>query len=323
MYGYRHGLLLGTLLLAPLLAGAQDTNAPVALEGEADPGRSLGEKVDDLHDDLSEQILNVTHRFDSFFGEELIDDDQDDTLVRLQMTAEMGENNRQSFNNRLSVRLKLPRLHDRVQLIFDDIVEKNDEKNIVQEVKDSEPLTGVRYAVRENQLHYNLDVGAKLRMEPDAFVRARASKVFPMDPWMLKLSQDVYWLMRDGPGEITQARFSRRLNHLYLFRAITRGSWDESHDGITLSQSFSLYQEVSKRKALRYTIAGEMPTSTAMVMDEYKALVTWRQLVRGDWLYIEIEPAASFPRNRDYEFTPTILFKLDLMFGDSPDGFWQ
>ena len=87
--------------------------------------------------------------------------------------------------------------------------------------------------------------------------------------------------------------------------------------------SLGLYQEVSKRKALRYTVAAEMPTSPATVMDEYKALVTWRQLVRGDWLYIEIEPEASFPRNRDYKFTPSILFKVDLMFGDSPDGFWQ
>ena len=316
-------LLCSLVFLAPVLAGAQEATSlpPESVTGEDLSG--VGGAVETMHDEISDGILKITHRFDSFFGEDIIDDDQDDTLIRLQLTGDFGENNRSAFNNRLSVRLKLPQLSNRVQLIFDDIVEKNEKKDIVQEVKDSEPLTGLRYAVEENRLRFNVDAGVKVRMEPDAFVRARLRKIFDLEPWSLKLSQDVYWLMRDGPGEVTQAKLSRRLNHDYLFKSTTSAKWDESHDGITYSQALSLYQELSKRKALRYTVAASMPTSPITTIDEYQAFITWRQLAYSDWCYIEIEPQASFPRDRDYTFTPTIMFKLDLMFGDSPNGFWQ
>ena len=323
MLANRLSLLICLVLLPPLFAGAQDTNAPAVPEDQDDTGWSMGEQVDELQKDISSGILHVSHQFDSFFGEDIIDDDQDGTLVRLQIKAEVAESNKRSLSSRISVRLRLPQLHERVQLIFDDFVEGNDEKDIIQEVKDSEPLTGIRYVLQSEKARFNVDLGVKVRMEPDAFIRARVSKVFPMDPWSLKLSQDVYWFVRDGPGEVTQVRFSRRLNDSYLFRASTRGKWDESHDGITVGQAFALYHEVSVRRAIRYTVSAAMPTSPSTVMDEYNAIVTWRQLVRGDWLYVEVEPNASFPRERDYKFTPSIIFKLEMMFGDAPEGFAQ
>jgi hypothetical protein len=48
---------------------------------------------------------------------------------------------------------------------------------------------------------------------------------------------------------------------------------------------------------------------------EYLAVVRYRQKIWRDWLFYEIAPQARFPRDRDFDFTPGILFRLEMIFG--------
>jgi hypothetical protein len=46
--------------------------------------------------------------------------------------------------------------------------------------------------------------------------------------------------------------------------------------------------------------------------------VRYRQRILRDWLFYEIIPQVSFPRERDFEATPGILLRLEMLFGHYP-----
>ena len=50
-------------------------------------------------------------------------------------------------------------------------------------------------------------------------------------------------------------------------------------------------------------------------LDEIILKFGYRQRIWRKWLYFEIVPQASFPDDRDFEFVPGILFRVETNFG--------
>jgi hypothetical protein len=303
--------------VAPARAEVDPESPPAPVDRWGQMFENVESGIDGTHSAVSRGIVGVVHGFDRFFGEDLVDTRDDDTLIRLKLNVEIAENDQVSVNNNASFRIALPQLSRKVQLIFDDVVERNEEKDFVEEVQDSQPLTGVRYVTDIEKVRYNTDVGLRLKSRPDFFVRGRASRLFPKDPWSTKLTQDVYWFREDGFGERSEFRLSRRLNARMLARATSRATWEENHDGVTFAQIFSLYDKLSTRRALRWSVLAEAPTHPVFDVDMYKVAVNWRQLIHSTWLYLEITPAVEFPRERDYKASPLIMFELEMLLGDA------
>jgi hypothetical protein len=42
----------------------------------------------------------------------------------------------------------------------------------------------------------------------------------------------------------------------------------------------------------------------------------YRQRFWRDWLFLEIDPQFRYPRDRSFVFTPGILFRIEMVFGD-------
>jgi hypothetical protein len=271
--------------------------------------------IDSFHGKVSRGISGVVRDFDRFFGEDLIDQ-EDGTLIRLGMTSEFRESDQSSFNVFTQLRLELPQLENRLQIVFDDMVEKNEEKSVVEEVRDSQPLTGLRYTVKENKTRYNADIGVKLREEPDFYLRGRVSREFAKTPWSIKPSQDVAWFLEDGFGSRTQLRISRKMSSDRVASLRTYCDWEENKDGVTFIQALSLYDKITSRRVMRCNVALEAPTRPRFDVEKYWLTVNYRQLIHANWLYVEVTPGFEFPRDRDYEATPFIELRIEMLLGD-------
>jgi hypothetical protein len=100
-----------------------------------------------------------------------------------------------------------------------------------------------------------------------------------------------------------------------FFRASTEWVHTEHVDGFVYAFSFSLSHPLSSKAALQYSWVNVFQTKPVNALTEIDLRVSYRKRIWRDWLYYEVMPQYRFPRDRGFEATPGILFRLDMLFG--------
>ncbi|NIT54389.1 MAG: hypothetical protein GWO41_16995, partial [candidate division Zixibacteria bacterium] len=80
-------------------------------------------------------------------------------------------------------------------------------------------------------------------------------------------------------------------------------------------QRFSLFHPLDTRRALKYEWINRFVTDPKFELDDLILRIRYRQRIWRDWFFFEIGPDASFPEDRDYEFTPGFLFRIETIIG--------
>jgi hypothetical protein len=111
-------------------------------------------------------------------------------------------------------------------------------------------------------------------------------------------------------------RWCRPLWADWLFRSSSRVTWEENINGMSPTQSFSLFRELSKRRAYRLAVAGVWPETPHSHEAVYSAEFTYRQLIHSRWLFVEVTPGIEYPQEHGYRFTLYINVKFEIVFDD-------
>lgn len=188
---------------------------------------------------------------------------------------------------------------------------------IAEAAKDSEPDAALRYILKHDERRrLTSDLGVRLSSPSQVFGRLRGRIILPFPIWELRLSQSAAWFTDDGVTETSELRWSRLLWTDWLFRAISRVTWEENNNGVTPAQSFSLFRELTTHRGYRLGASGEWPETPHAHEAKYTTEFTYRQLLHSRWLFLEITPGLEFPQQRDYECTPYINFKIEIVFDE-------
>jgi hypothetical protein len=132
--------------------------------------------------------------------------------------------------------------------------------------------------------------------------------------WTTRASQSVFWRGDDGFGERTLLEFERWMRE-YFFRISTSALYSETSEGLEFAHGYAITHLVTKRRSigLRASLSGR--TEPNIVVETYQVRLPYRQRLHRDWIYLEIEPGADFPRDRDFSFTPRVDITVDLIIG--------
>jgi hypothetical protein len=153
------------------------------------------------HESASKGILDATDRVDHFFGDERLDDENRYTRLRLGMGLGWDKNDGASLLTLVRLRLSLPQLKNRFQIVVDDAFEADEPDKgsaISEAAKDSEPDAALRYILKHDERRrLTTDVGVRLSSPSQAFGRLRGSIMLPFSIWELRLSQ---FLLRAAPS---------------------------------------------------------------------------------------------------------------------------
>ena len=323
--------LLLTVFLAGSVHGAEESSDPVEQEKKAPPipagdTRKWLDRLSDpaqweiWHKQTSTGIVDSVERVDNFFGDERLDDDNRRTRLRLGTGLRWHENDGTSILTDVKARLALPRLKNRFQLVIDDTFESEEAgsmQSLSDAASDSEPDTSLRYIIKQDERRrLTSDAGVRFSSPSQVFGRLRGSIIVPYAAWGLRLTQTVAWFTDDGFIETSEMRWSRPMGNDWLFQTVSRLTWEENINGVKPGQSFSLYKELTTRRAYRFSIAGVWPEMPHTHEGNYAAEFTYRQLIHSRWLFLEIEPGVEFPQKHDYELTPYINAQFEIVFGD-------
>ena len=314
-------LLLGIALLFPLkLLGAEQSAPQIQQSDRFD-------SMEAPRDYLSGKITSFASYIDRFFGGDRHYQESNQSVFQLDLNRVAGYGSDRKFDLAARLNLRLPITEGRLHLLL----ETDPEKNITAEptpgqtvlrnqvVAPSSVALAARYETAvANVWHFSTDAGLKFPIPIKPFVRTRASYSAPMgDEWRLTATQSAYWFNTLGVGETSQLDLERFISEPVLFRATSTATWLNDKQNFDLRQDLSIYHTLNDRTALLYQASVIGVSNPASAVTDYVMLLLYRYRLHREWLFFELSPQLHFPKDKNYQFSPALSMRLEVLFDES------
>jgi len=311
------------MLLLVALAGAAGAAAdPEASATRCEPAGACGDTapeapvetwVDDSYAYVTSRTDSLAVWLDSFFGTVTSDMESADSVLRLRTDFEWDEEDGEDYKVRLRGKVDLPRLDERLSLVFSEEDEEREE--VIPNSAGHDDDVGLQYRVRERQssrLWFTVGTNASLDFKSSL----RYKYVEPIgDDWRLEFNERLYFKEGDGFGTITRGELDYLIHRDRIVRWINQVEYGEETDGVEWGSRLSYDLRLSEKDALSYfgAVAGE--TDPEYLTQSYTLGVRYRRNFLRPWIFVEIEPAYAWRRESVEESRSSVwLLTLRLEF---------
>lgn len=152
-------------------------------------------------------------------------------------------------------------------------------------------------------------------LSPNPYVRGRAQRVFTAGAWNVPLSETLLWREKEGFTAATELAFLRELAPQLVFSASSNATFVDSTNTWDLSEVLALSKRMDSKALLVYEAGVFGATRPSTSVTAYTLAVRYRQRFWRDWIIGEVRPQLTFPRSRDYDVVPSLIFRLEAYFG--------
>lgn len=337
----RH-FLCAALLAGGALAARADDGPPLEADGPMpeevtcrEPGSDGTAWIDRVQRGVYTGVCGSARWFDGLFGNARYDQDSDETFGRLGLFEQYDRRDQLDTKLRLRARYALPNLENRVRLTLG----RGDEQQLVedrptnsdnpapsdfQSVEDDAWLLGLGYS-KQNGLEDGFDVGIGVRLSGglDPYLKGtwRHNWLFG-SATMLRFRETPFWRDSRGFGATTQLSLDHLATDRILLRWDNLGTVAEDTEGLEWGTSVSLYQSLSRRRAISYTALLRGETGADVPIRNYGVETRYRQNVFRKWLFVELSASVTWPREElteDREINPGVGLGFEMYFGPVPE----
>lgn len=299
------------------------------------PGSDADAWIDRMQRGVYGTVCGSASWFDGLFGNPRYEQDSDETFGRLGLLETYDRRDQLDTRVRLRARFALPNLENRFRLTLgrgdaQDLVEerpRNTENPLppkFESVDDEAWLLGLGYS-RQGGLENGFDfgVGVRLHTPIDPYVKAtyRHNLIFNSDT-MIRLRETPFWRDSRGFGTTTQATLDHLLTESLLFRWNNTATIAEDTEGFEWGSNINLYQSLSRRRAISYTVLTVGETRADVELQNFGFKVEYRQNIYRKWLFMSLGAAATWPREtllEERKFNPGVGVGFEMYFGPVPD----
>jgi hypothetical protein len=317
--------------------GQRSPESPQAPEGQQPPAATEAPQksegvspqegfVDTVHGSLSRQLQDTAVWLDSFFTNESFLKERNRSYVRVRYDVFKEQGTAASMKPSFDLRLALPELERKSHLIFTA-------EPAAPPVGSAAPVqtAGERFGTTEQRnltagVHYIFRSSKKesfvvrsgmqfSKFTPVVFAAPRYRALFPLDSWNMRFTQEVLWRSTSGWQTDTRFEFERLLRPEFFFRTSIDGIWAGRVKGYLCSLGFSLSETINPTNVIDYELINYYQASPGE-LTEVDFRIRYRHSFWRNWLFFEVSPQVRFPRDRHFEDTPGILFRLEMFFGE-------
>jgi len=182
---------------------------------------------DARHLHYSERLAEAIDRLDRFFGDDRVVEDNRQSSLLLGIGLRHDGKQGTSLVSDLRLRMVMPRLKERLQLVLDDGLEVDEPENeqaIIDAGRETRPA--LRYILsQDRKSRISADLGIRTGSPYQLFGRGRWRLALPIGCWETRLSETIYWLTDDGRCLTTDLRLTRPVGEWY-FRSSSRMTWE-------------------------------------------------------------------------------------------------
>jgi hypothetical protein len=287
-----------------------------------------GDIVETMHKSISQGFLSSATWLDSFFGDERYEAEANRSQLKIRFEAfREGGTGMDYRKPNFDLRLVLPQLRKKTRLVISgDPTVDYDATTAPPATPAGQPpppggtgrvTTALQYfPVESNRSNLSMRAGVKLsRGKLQLLLGPRYRYLIPLEPWDLRFTQELIWTTDVGWQSRTRFDFERSLPRNLFFRSSLEGLWTEKVHGYPYSLNFLLRHALDPDRALEYEWVNIFQTSPTDILVEELLVFRYRQRFWKEWLFLEIDPQIRYPRDRSFAFTPGILFRLEMIFG--------
>ena len=313
------------LMIWPLPGLARD-DQPVFPEGT-----SYFDWLDKPRDYISERFVTLSTQVDRYFADERVFQESRTSYLRFYGDLVLKKSGSSNFNPQLQAKVVLPALEKRLHILLESNSDVTGEvPTAAVPTQSGAPKVNApsdfRAAVQvqvTDSPHWNINTDAGLRFHGltlPPFVRVRASRVQKVHNWQFRFTEAAYWYEQSGWGESTQYDADYKFSDRYLGRSRTQAIWSDHDQRFDFEQSFVLFHPIDESHALSYGASVYGQSQPNSHVTDYALSATWRTRIHREWLFLDVQPGVSWPETESFHFTPTILFRLEAIFGDLSCG---
>jgi hypothetical protein len=84
-----------------------------------------------------------------------------------------------------------------------------------------------------------------------------------------------------------------------------------------LHQDFSVFHTLSERSALLYQVSASGISNPHLQATDYVVLMRYRYRLHRKWIFFEISPQLHFPQENNYQYSPALSMRLEILFDES------
>ncbi|WP_460597335.1 hypothetical protein [Geomonas sp. Red276] len=303
---------------------------PTFLDQLADKIRALGKTAEAAHDRVESGILQQTVRLDTFFGTPNMEKAPGTSyhlVWRNSLRWEQGGKFAPGATVRADIALK--RLDNRLNLIISGEKEPDPiSPRLPQDPgnpgfdRTTQPArfvnTELRYQLRRTPTTYAfLGAGIDLSIPIQLFTRARYQYAYRISELSLaRMAETFFVKSKAGLGETTELILERSLDPKSLLRWSNSGTVSQEIGAMEWGSELALLHELSSRSAI--TVGGSIFGQTAVDdwINTYVISARYRRNFWMPWLFYEVEPQVSWPRQADGAFpiVYAITCRLEIQF---------
>lgn len=206
---------------------------------------------------------------------------------------------------------------------FNIIVESDADKDLEEGVFSDDPLTavtdptysgGLRYIIKHSDKWYaHADAGIEFGSQIDAFVRGQLRRNYLWDKWRFQAAETVTQYQSARASAVTQIDLEYLLRKNLLFRNRFTVGIQKLPEESGWSFDTSLVQQLDSKQGLQYQyiVRGDyyLPHATDFIFN-----LRYRRRLHRKWMFLEITPQALYSETNNFAYTPSIFFKLEMLF---------
>lgn len=316
---------LTILLIAPQLATAQADAEPAvqpelvstvvqpraeedtiagweAAAPEQDPNEPAINWVDTSHAALTDQAQRMTEWMDDFFGDPEYILEQAESQLRLEFFERYETDRGNDFKVRLRGKLQLPKVSQRLNLVFsgeESELDSEEEREVSNE-------SGLQYQLgdqeQDKRSRFDLTLGySSGHLRPGVKYRNQGSID---DRHSYRYLQRLQYEDGENFYTIAQLDLNRSIDEDSIVRWGNRIIYGEKTEGVEWRTGLTLRQRLNtdstRPVAINYFTSVNGVTRDKDYVKNYRLGFRWRRQVYRDYLFVEIEPSYNYIR-REYE----------------------
>lgn len=309
-------LLFLLAMLAPAVSLGADAPAPqVPPEQERDGFFGL-DWLDRTQAFTSSRADALANRVDRFFGVERSDLEAAYSSLRFGTEFRYYEGEGFDPRVRLRGRLHLPRLNERISLIFSEDKGEGSSYYSQNELLNEPQSTRVNLEVNLGQTdkhRFDYRIGLRSNAKLRTSVRYRYEDDLT-ENMQHRLSETVYFIDGTGYGSFTQYQLDRALNDVSLVRWSNEFRAEEDLDGIEWSTSLNHVSSYDNNLAVIYFVSMS-GLSDYDYVSRYQVGARFRRSIARPWLFLEVSPAWRWDKEvgsprRESEFFASVRLEM-------------
>lgn len=305
-------LIIPILLISSYNCSAEDINNTYL--------NTVIEDTNKYRKSIHKSLVKASSDIDYYFDNTKRDiNEYSDTYGLVQLSAYQNQHGSIKFDQKVKVKLKLPKLKENFKLVFesDEIRENVDHiEDHTQNNNDDFNLALAYNQLFGDTIDFKTKVGVKLKTKIDPFVKIEAKNTwYDVNSIDYTISQSFKQSVIEKLESISYLRLDKNINDIFSIHNYNEYYWHSPQKEDTeFYNSIYLNHYVSDRSHLTYTFGVNTNNiDSNLKVKRYSVKAKYRHFLKK-WLYVDTVPENYY--NEDLNFKPryAIRFNLGIYF---------